>query len=79
MVSRPFDWSPYSIKQGIYFSTERVVSFRRETAIQKLEWKDGWPYVVGGKEGALEVEAPAINEKVLLQPTIQSMNLKNQR
>ena len=34
----------------------------RETAIQKLEWKDGWPYVVGGKEGKVEVEAPRIVE-----------------
>ncbi|NMO79952.1 xylan 1,4-beta-xylosidase [Niallia alba] len=34
----------------------------RETAIQKLEWRDGWPYVVGGKEGSLEVEAPKIPE-----------------
>lgn len=35
----------------------------RETAIQKLYWKDEWPYVVGGKEGSLEVEAPSIPEK----------------
>jgi len=34
----------------------------RETAIQKLDWKDRWPYVVGGKEGSLEVEAPDIPE-----------------
>ncbi|MEC1738232.1 xylan 1,4-beta-xylosidase [Bacillus mojavensis] len=34
----------------------------RETAIQKLYWRDEWPYVVGGKEGSLEVEAPSIPE-----------------
>ena len=34
----------------------------RETAIQKLYWKDGWPYVKGGKEGSLEVDAPSIPE-----------------
>ncbi len=34
----------------------------RETAIQKLEWHNGWPYVVGGKEGSLEVESPNIEE-----------------
>jgi xylan 1,4-beta-xylosidase len=34
----------------------------RETAIQKLEWRDGWPYVVGGKQGSLEVEAPKMEE-----------------
>jgi len=30
----------------------------RESAIQKMEWRDGWPYVIGGKEGSTLVEAP---------------------
>ncbi|MBM6699982.1 glycoside hydrolase family 43 protein [Bifidobacterium pullorum subsp. saeculare] len=31
----------------------------RETSIQKVEWdENGWPYVVGGHGGQLEVEAP---------------------
>ena len=30
----------------------------RETSIQKMEWRDGWPYVVGGKQGSHYVEAP---------------------
>ncbi len=31
----------------------------RETAIQKVEWDvDGWPRVVGGPEGQVEVDAP---------------------
>ena len=30
----------------------------RETAIQKLDWKDGWPYVVGGNFPADTIEAP---------------------
>jgi len=34
----------------------------RETAIQRLEWRDGWPYVVGGKEGAVKVKGPKIDE-----------------
>jgi xylan 1,4-beta-xylosidase len=34
----------------------------RETAIQKLEWIDGWPFVVGGKEGSLEVVGPRMEE-----------------
>ena len=34
----------------------------RETAIQKLEWRDDWPYVIGKKEGSLIVEAPNLNE-----------------
>ena len=36
----------------------------RETAIQRLEWKNDWPYVVGGNEPSLEIEGPAIEEVV---------------
>lgn len=32
----------------------------RETAIQRVEWtEDGWPYVVGGHGGMVEVDPPA--------------------
>src|SRR5690606_12160867 len=34
----------------------------RETAIQRLEWRDGWPYVVGGNQPSLEIEGPQIPE-----------------
>ena len=34
----------------------------RETAIQRLEWKDGWPYVVGGNQPSLEIKGPKIEE-----------------
>lgn len=34
----------------------------RETAIQKIYWKDGWPYVVDGREPSVYVEAPKIRE-----------------
>lgn len=34
----------------------------RETAIQKLEWRDGWPYVAGGKAPSLQVEGPKMDE-----------------
>ncbi|MFG6150298.1 glycoside hydrolase family 43 protein [Halobacillus sp. B23F22_1] len=34
----------------------------RETAIQRLEWKDDWPYVVGGNQPSLEIEGPAMAE-----------------
>jgi len=40
----------------------------RETAIEKIEWRDGWPYVVGGKQGSLEVDAPNLPE-CKVQPT----------
>ncbi|WP_026584047.1 glycoside hydrolase family 43 protein [Bacillus sp. J33] len=34
----------------------------RETAIQRLEWKNDWPYVAGGNEPSLEIEGPDIEE-----------------
>lgn len=42
----------------------------RETAIQRLEWKDGWPYVLGGNFPQDEIEGPNIPESnVKPQPT----------
>jgi xylan 1,4-beta-xylosidase len=35
----------------------------RETAIQKIEWIDGWPKVVGGKQGSVKVAAPQLQQK----------------
>src|SRR5699024_6958970 len=32
------------------------------TAIQRLEWKNGWPYVVGGNQPSVEIEGPDIEE-----------------
>ncbi|GGH09329.1 glycoside hydrolase family 43 protein [Paenibacillus segetis] len=34
----------------------------RETAIQRLEWRNDWPYVVGGNQPSLEIEGPRIAE-----------------
>ncbi|WP_163580614.1 glycoside hydrolase family 43 protein [Gracilibacillus saliphilus] len=34
----------------------------RETAIQRVEWKNDWPYVVGGNQPSLEIEGPDIEE-----------------
>lgn len=34
----------------------------RETAIQRLEWKDDWPYVDGGNHPSLEIQGPNIPE-----------------
>lgn len=54
--------------------TESVIQQRgyctlgRETSIQKLEWRDGWPYVVGGKQGSVVVEGPKMAE-VKFAPT----------
>ncbi len=35
----------------------------RETALQKIEWIDGWPSIVGGKQGSITVQAPNLPEK----------------
>ncbi|TQS75129.1 glycoside hydrolase family 43 protein [Ornithinibacillus gellani] len=48
----------------------------RETAIQRMEWKNDWPYIVGGNQPSVEIEGPAIDE-VKLQPdypTIDDFN-----
>ncbi|MEK5060786.1 glycoside hydrolase 43 family protein [Paenibacillus sp. FSL H7-0326] len=36
----------------------------RETAIQRLEWRDGWPYVVGGNQPSLQIEGPNMEEVI---------------
>lgn len=36
----------------------------RETAIQRLEWKNDWPYVVGGNHPSLEINGPNIDEVI---------------
>ena len=36
----------------------------RETAIQRLEWRGDWPYVVGGNQPSLEIEGPNIQEVI---------------
>ncbi|WP_101842873.1 glycoside hydrolase family 43 protein [Halobacillus sp. Marseille-P3879] len=36
----------------------------RETAIQRLEWKNDWPYVIGGNQPSVTIEAPAIEETI---------------
>jgi len=43
----------------VYLASRSVKGFStlgRETAIARLEWRDDWPYVVGGTEPTLEVE-----------------------
>ncbi len=35
----------------------------RETAIQKVEWKEGWPYIVDGNYPKVYVEAPDLPEQ----------------
>ena len=36
----------------------------RESSIQKLEWRDDWPYVIGGNSPSLDVDAPKMDEVV---------------
>lgn len=35
----------------------------RETAIQALEWRDNWPFVIGGNAPSWEVESPDLPEE----------------
>ncbi|MEN2769020.1 glycoside hydrolase family 43 protein [Ornithinibacillus xuwenensis] len=34
----------------------------RETAIQRLEWRNDWPYVVGGNQPSIVIEGPNMKE-----------------
>lgn len=34
----------------------------RESSIQKLEWRDGWPYVIGGNSPSFYVDGPKMDE-----------------
>ncbi|KGA97522.1 beta-xylosidase [Alkalihalobacillus alcalophilus ATCC 27647 = CGMCC 1.3604] len=43
----------------------------RETAIQRLEWQNDWPYVVGGNEPALEIQGPDIPETPWEQDSVK--------
>ncbi|UOQ46737.1 glycoside hydrolase family 43 protein [Gracilibacillus caseinilyticus] len=36
----------------------------RETAIQRLEWQDNWPYVVGGNQPSVEIDGPRLEEVI---------------
>lgn len=54
LVSRPWNRKNESAHDPRGWST-----LGRETSIQKVEWdEDGWPRVVGGHGGQVEVEAP---------------------
>lgn len=46
----------------------------RETAIQKVEWDEqGWPHIIGGKQGSVEVAAPIGYEEQLV-PSINPLD-----
>lgn len=54
LVSRPWNHDTESAHDPRGWST-----LGRETSIQKVEWdKDGWPRIVGGHGGLVEVDAP---------------------
>lgn len=35
----------------------------RETSVARIEWRDGWPYVEGGKHAQLTVKGPQVAEQ----------------
>ncbi|WP_018922991.1 glycoside hydrolase family 43 protein [Salsuginibacillus kocurii] len=49
----------------------------RETAIQRVEWKADWPYVVGGPEPSLTIEGPQLAE-VKVEPGYNEMETFNE-
>lgn len=51
-------------KSGTKGSQNRGYSpLGRETAIQKVEWKENWPYIINGNRPHVEVEAPDLPER----------------
>lgn len=57
LTSRPLENELMSILDDRGYSP-----LGRETAIQKIEWKNGWPYIVGGNYPHDEVEGPQMDE-----------------
>ena len=54
---------PLKLKSDSVLNPRGYCPLGRETAIQRLEWKDDWPYVVGGNQPSLEVQGPQIPEQ----------------
>lgn len=57
LTSRPLENETASILEDRGYSP-----LGRETAIQKVEWKEDWPYIVGGNFPKDEVEMPDLEE-----------------
>lgn len=64
------------MSRPLHHSTEAIIDPRgwcplgRESGIQKLEWdEEGWPRIVGGHNGTVEVEAPRGLEAHPWEPT----------
>lgn len=51
---------PFMINDGKWTQNRGFCPLGRETSIQKLYWKNDWPYVVGGNSPSVEVEAPNV-------------------
>ena len=60
LTGRPLDFSNQPIRER---EQHAYCPLGRETAIQKVEWKNGWPVVVGGRAGLTEVQAPDLPEQ----------------
>lgn len=55
---------PIKRKQKGIFEERGFCTLGRETAISKVEWANGWPYIVGGKIASKYVEEPHLPEKL---------------
>lgn len=50
--------------EGLKLAESRGYSpLGRETSIQKVKWKNDWPYIVGGNKPSVKVEAPDLPEQ----------------
>lgn len=54
---------PTKAPGSVLLSDRGYSQLGRETAIQKVEWKSGWPYIVDGNYPKVYVEAPDLKEQ----------------
>ncbi len=55
---------PLKYKETPLLENRGYCPLGRETAIQKIEWKGGWPYITGGNFPKNRVESPSIPEQM---------------
>ena len=55
---------PLKYKETPLLENRGYCPLGRETAIQKIEWKGGWPYIIEGNFPKNTVESPSIPEQM---------------
>lgn len=62
---------PLDENNSLYGGTRGSCPLGRETSIQKVEWIDGWPYIVGGKAASQYVLSLNGNDEIKDEKKIQ--------